>query len=242
MLEIEFRKAKSVAILELSGNIDIDAANLVERIGWCLANGYPDILCTFENVNLVDYAGLSVLAIAYKDALNHQGRMKFVNVPAHIRRTFSLVYLDRVFEMYEDEESALRSLQEDRVIVEIQKKQLRRRFKRLELDIDVEFRSQIKETKLSRGKVLNLSAVGMLIFSQDTYPLGEILKVRLSLLPKSGIIEIEAKVAWLVQKELQPQIYPGMGVEFYNLNNETQKKIVEFVERNLPLGSVSECS
>jgi len=31
-------------------------------------------------------------------------------------------------------------------------------------------------------------------------------------------------------------------VEFYNLNNETQKKIVEFVERNLPLGSVSECS
>jgi len=242
MLEIEFRRLHSVAILSLVGNIDIDAANFIEQIGWCLENEYLDILCDFENVNLVDYAGLSVLTIAYKNVLNHNARMKFVKVPAHVRKTLCLVCLDRVFEIYEDEDFALNSFKEDRIISEIQKKQLRRRFKRLDLDIDVHFRpSGRREEQFSPGKILNLSAVGMLVFSEQAYPLGEILDVRLALLPKPGVVELEAKVVWLVQKEIQPQIYPGMGMEFRNLDNQTQKKIVDFVERNLPLSSTSEC-
>jgi hypothetical protein len=44
----------------------------------------------------------------------------------------------------------------------------------------------------------------------------------------------------LVQKELQPQIYPGMGLEFYNLDSHKQQEIVEFVDRNLPLSYTSE--
>ncbi|MBI4707986.1 MAG: PilZ domain-containing protein, partial [Candidatus Omnitrophica bacterium] len=91
----------------------------------------------------------------------------------------------------------------------------------------------------SEGKVLNISAVGLLVFADKTYPLGEILNIKLSLLPKPGQIEFDAKVVWLVERELQPQIYPGMGLEFYQIDTETQKKIVEFVERNLPLGSTT---
>jgi len=242
MLEIGFRRFDSIVILDLSGNIDIDSANLIEQVGWCLENGYKDILCNFENINLVDYAGLSVLTIAYKDVLNHNGSMKFVRVPAHVRKTFCLVGLDRLFELYEEEELALKGFQEDRIISEIQKKHLRRRFKRLDLDIDVEFKLDGSREKFSSGKILNLSAVGILVFAEKTYPLGEILNLRLPLLPKLGVVELNAKVVWLVQKELQPQIYPGMGLEFYNLDSQTQKKIVEFVERNLPLSSSAECS
>lgn len=235
MLEINFRRINSIAILDLVGSIDIDAANLIEMVGWCLENGYKDILCNFENINLVDYSGLSVLAIANKDVINHKGRMKFVNIPAHVKNIFCLVYLDRVFEIYLDEEQAIKSFQEDRIISEIQKKQLRRRFKRLPLDIDVEFKLKSKDEKFSPGKVLNISAVGLLVFAKDTYPLGEILQIKLLLLPKPGLLQLDAKVVWLVDKEVQPQIYPGMGLEFYNFDSQTQKKIIEFVERNLPL-------
>ncbi|MCM8795471.1 MAG: PilZ domain-containing protein [Candidatus Omnitrophica bacterium] len=237
MLEIAFRTFNSIAILDLMGNIDIDAANFIEMVGWCLGNGYREILCNFSEVNLVDYAGLSVLAIAYKDVLNHKGTMKLVNVSPHIRRVFSLVYMDRVLEIYEDEDFALRSFQEDKVIAEIKKKHLRRRFPRLDLDIGVEFKSKSKDEPFRQGRVLNISAVGMLVFAECIYPLGEILEVRLLLLPQPGEVELEARVVWLVEKELQPQIYPGMGLEFYNLDSLTQKKILEFVERNLPLGS-----
>lgn len=235
MLEIAFRKIKSVAILDLSGNIDIDSSNFIEKVGWCLENGYEDILCNFENVNLVDYAGLSVVAIAYKNTFNHKGNIKFLSVPMHIRKIFCMVALDRVFEMYEDEELAIKSFKEDKIISEIQKKQLRRRFKRLFLDIGAEFKPKTKEENFHSGKVLNLSAVGLLIFTEKTYPLGEILRLKLALMPKPGWVELDAKVVWHVQKDIQPQIYPGMGLEFYKLDTQTQKKLVDFVERNLPL-------
>lgn len=239
MLEIALKRIDSIAVLDLLGNIDIDASNFIEKVAWCLENGYKDILCNFENINLVDYVGLSLLAVTYKNVVNHKGRMRFVNVPLHIRKTFSLVCLDRVFEIYEDWESAIKSFEEDRIISEIQRKQLRRRFKRLPLDIDIQFKSKLREEEFSEGKVLNISAVGLLVFADKTYPLGEILNIKLSLLPKPGHIELDAKVVWLVERELQPQIYPGMGLEFYQIDSETQKKIVEFVERNLPLSSTT---
>lgn len=235
MLEIEFKMNQGVAILDLTGSVDIDAANFIETVGWCLGKGYKDILCNFSDVNLVDYAGLSVLTIAYKDVVNHEGRLKFVNVPAHVEKIFCLVYLDRVFDIYADEEFAIKSFEEDRIISQIQKKPLRRRFKRLPLDIDIEFRTKTKNEQFYQGKVLNISAVGLLVFAEKTYPLGEILSIKLSLCPKPGLLELDAKVTWLVQKELQPQLYPGMGLEFYHLDSLMQKKIVEFVDRNLPL-------
>lgn len=236
MLEINFRRYKSVAILDLAGSIDIDSANLVEMAGWCMSNGYKDILCVLENVNLVDYAGLSVLAITYKDVLNHKSRIKLLHVPAHIRKVFCVSGLDRVFEMHEDEDFALKSFEEDRIISEIQKKQLRRRFKRLPMDVEFEYRLKNSSEPFHKGKVLNISAVGMLVFTPKIFPLGEILQIKLSLLPKPGELSLDAKIVWLVQKEIQQQIYPGMGLEFYNMEGPVQKKIIDFVDRNLPLG------
>jgi len=239
MLEIQLRRIKTIAVFDLSGSVDIDSSNFVEKVGWCLENGYRDLLCNFESVNTVDYAGLSAIAIAYKNVINHKGRMKFVNLPLHIKKVFSLVCLDRVFEIYDDEQAALKSFEEDEIISEIQRKHLRRRFKRLPLDIDIEFKSN-KENEFYRGKVLNLSGVGMLIFVDKVYPLGEILDIRLTLKPSPGLVELSVRVSWLVDKRIQPQIYPGMGLEFYHIDSAVQEKIVEFVERNLPLNSATE--
>ncbi|MBU0502809.1 MAG: PilZ domain-containing protein [Candidatus Omnitrophota bacterium] len=235
MLTVSLRQVKSAVILDLSGNIDIDSSILIEKIGLCLDNGYQDLLCNFENVDLIDYSGLSVLTIAYKNVINHKGRIKFANVAAHLAKVLSLVCMDRVFEIYIDEESAIKSFEEDKAISEIQNKKLRRRFKRLDLGIDISFKSK-SEDKLHSGKVLNLSGVGVLVFTEEkTYPTGELLDLVISLLPKPGIIEVEAKVAWLVEKDIQPHLFPGMGLEFYNLDTLDQKKIIEFIDRNIAL-------
>ena len=236
MLEIAFRRVESVAVLDLTGNINIDSANLIEKIGWCLENGYPDILCNFENINLVDYAGLSVLAIAFKNVENHKGRIKLSGVAGHIKNIFSLMCLDRIVEMCDEEKQAVSSFKEDQIISEIKKKKLRRRFQRLPLDIKVEFKAKDKNEEFSQGKVANISGVGLLVVADKLYPLNEILEVKLMLSPKIGVLGVQAKVAWLVRMELQPQFYPGMGLEFYQLELSLQKRIVEFVEKNLPLG------
>ena len=236
MLEIKTRRVKVIMILELSGTIDIDSANLIERVGTTIQDGYRDIICDFSEVNLIDYSGLSALALAYKNVTNHKGRMAFVKVPQHVMKTFSLVCLDKVFEIYADEQTALKKMEESTSLTDIQKKQLRRRFKRLPLDIDIQFRSS-REKEFHHGKVLNLSAIGLLVFAKDTYHIGEILEVTLSLLPIAQVIQVKAKVVWLLQKEIQPQLYPGMGLEFYHIDCATQGKVLQFVERNMPLDS-----
>jgi anti-sigma B factor antagonist len=241
MLEVNFKKVKGIGVLDLAGSVDINSSSLVEKVGWALENGYMDLVCDLEDVEMIDYAGMSALAIAFKNVINHGGRMKFATVAIHIRRVFNLVCLDKVFELYDNLDTALRSFADDKVIAEIQKKQLRRRFKRLPLDIDIEFKSK-EENKFHQGKVLNISGVGLLVFAEKvTYHLGEILDIKLTLKPAPGLLEIETVVVWLVEKNIQPQIYPGLGLEFYHVDTLTQEKIVEFVQRNLALDATNEC-
>ena len=98
--------------------------------------------------------------------------MKFSGVAVHIRKVFNLVCLDKVFELYDDLDTALRSFdRDDKVIAEIQKKQLRRRFKRLPLDIRYpsQYKSK-KEAEFHQGKILNISGVGMLEISRKRRP------------------------------------------------------------------------
>ena len=45
------------------------------------------------------------------------------------------------------------------------------------------------------------------------------------------------RVIWLADKELQPHAYPGMGVEFVNLDKHTQTKIIDFIDKHLVLRS-----
>jgi anti-sigma B factor antagonist len=236
MLEIRSRRVKITVVLTLSGTIDIDSANLVERVGEIIQDGYRDIICDLADINLIDYSGLSALALAYKNVSNHKGRMAFVNVPRHVQKTFNLVCLDKVFEIYPDEQTALKKMEESASLSEIQKKNLRRRFKRLPLDIDVQFKSH-RENEFHHGKVLNLSAIGLLVFAKETYHIGEILEVTVSLAPVAKILQVKAKVVWLVQKDIQPQLYPAMGLEFYHIDTATQEKVLQFVERNMPLDS-----
>ncbi len=57
--------------------------------------------------------------------------------------------------------------------------------------------------------------------------------LKLKLPPKNEEIELEARVVWLPDKQIQPHSHPGMGVEFYNIQPSVQQKLLEFIERNL---------
>jgi len=233
-MEIKARQEKNIIILDLSGRIDVDSANLVEVVGQCIRDGYYDILCNFEDVDFIDYMGISVIVIAYKEVINSKGRMKFTNIPAHIRGVFSVSGLDRVIEIYATEELAVNSFREDKIIENIKKMQLRRRFKRLPIDIKIEIRGKYAKSPVCmKVDILNLSAVGAFIFGCDKFKLGDEVILKVKLAPKFEEIELEAKVVWLPDKQIQPHFHPGMGVEFYNIPTSVQQKLLEFIERNL---------
>ncbi len=238
MLEIRIRQKYNVIILDLSGRIDVDSANLVEVVGQCLRDGYVDILCNLEDVEGIDYMGISVIVIAYKEVANNQGRMKFVNCPAHLKGVFAVSGMDRTVELYASDDLALNSFKEDKVIENIKKMQLRRRFKRLPIDLKIELKSKLENSPhCLKLDILNLSAVGAFIFGCDKFKLGDEVILKMKLAPKHEELDLEAKVVWIPDKEVQPHEYPGMGVEFRNISANKQQTLIEFIERNLSFTS-----
>ena len=231
-MEIRARQKGKIIILDLCGRIDVNSANLVEVVGQCLRDGYTDILCNFEDVEFVDYMGVSVIVIAYKELANNNGRMKFSNIPAHLKNIFSVAGIDKVIDTYASEDLAINSFKEEKIIENIKKMQLRRRFKRLPIDIKVELKVDKMPTCL-KAELLNLSAIGAYIYGCGQFKLGDEVILKLKLPPKAEGLELPAKVVWLSDKQIQPHAHPGMGIEFYNIPSLAQEKLLGFIERNL---------
>ena len=185
----------------------------------------------FENVDMVDYNGLSILAIAYKNILNHKGKLKFLNVPLSVIELFKVVKLDSIFEIYTDEESAVKSFYAS----EVEKLHLRRKFPRLDIHLNVHYKmiSDNKEPKVFQGTVLNISAAGIYIYTPHTLPIGTLLDLKFSIPGSSAVLEATGRVSWLADKELQSHAFPGMGVSFSHLTVEKERSIVDFIDKNV---------
>jgi len=112
-MKINIREKEGMTILDLEGNIDINASSFVETVGWAINNKSKNIICNFEGVNLIDYVGISLIAVIYKNVSNHQGVMKLCNVPSHVMKLFSIVGLDRVFEYHVTEDHAIKKIKEE---------------------------------------------------------------------------------------------------------------------------------
>ncbi len=238
MLEIKLRQSCDVVILDLSGRIDVDSANLVEAVGQCVRDGYTDILCNLQDVEGIDYMGISAVVIAYKEVINHHGRIKFVNIPAHIRGVFAISGTDRAIEIYASEDLAINSFKEDKIIENIKKMQLRRRFKRLPIDLKIELKfKQDDSPACLKVDILNLSAVGAFIFGCSKFKLGDEVVLKMKLAPTQEELELQARVVWVPDKEVQRHEYPGIGVEFSNISAANQQKLIEFIDRNLSFTS-----
>lgn len=233
-MEIKARQKGNIIILDLAGRLDVDSANLVEIVGQCLRDGYLDILCNFESVEFLDYMGISAIALAYKEVLNNKGRIKFAHVPVHLKNMLAVAGLDRIIDMYPSEELALHSFQEDRIIEKIKKLQLRRRFKRLPLEMKIELKAKYgQKTVCAKEEILNLSGIGAYIHGCGHFKLGDEIILKLKLPPKHEELTLEARVVWLSDKQIQPQFHPAMGVEFHNISTSDQQKLLDFIDRNL---------
>lgn len=233
-LDIRVRRQGNIIILDLCGRIDVDSANFIEVVGQCLRDGYCDILCNFETVDFIDYMGISVTVIAYKEAANSNGRMKFCCILPHLRELFALTGVDKAVEIYPTEDLALNSFKEDKIIENIKKLQLRRRFKRLPIDMKIELKDKFAKSPVCfKLDILDISAIGAYIFGCNKFKLGDEVVLRFKLPPKSEEMELSAKVVWLSDKQVQSHLHPGMGVEFTDIDSPTQEKLLKFIEKNL---------
>jgi anti-sigma B factor antagonist len=110
-LEIRERAAGDVVILDLLGKITIGegSVQLRDAVSDLLESGRQRIILNLQGVSYVDSSGIGELVSRYTTTKNQGGQLKLLQLPKKIKDLLMITKLLTVFEIYEDEETALGS-------------------------------------------------------------------------------------------------------------------------------------
>jgi anti-sigma B factor antagonist len=110
-LTTNHRRFGSISIVDLYGSLTLGAASLTLRhtIRDLVECGQIKIILNLSNVNSMDSAGVGELAGAYMPVKSKGGELKFLNPTKKVYGVLQITQLDKVFEVYSDEQTALRS-------------------------------------------------------------------------------------------------------------------------------------
>ena len=110
-LTIASREVAGVNILDLSGRITLGegSVQLRDAVRGLIGQGKKKILLNLGDVNYIDSSGLGELVSAYTTAKNQQADVKLLNLTKKVHDLLQLTKLVTVFEIKDDEASAIAS-------------------------------------------------------------------------------------------------------------------------------------
>ncbi|MFF8565838.1 STAS domain-containing protein [Streptomyces albidoflavus] len=105
------RTAGDVTILGLAGKITINGGDVELRsaVNGQLDAGVRKILLDLGEVTTVDSSGVGELVSLYTRISNRDGRLKLLNLPPKVRDILAITQLITVFEVFDDEDEAVKS-------------------------------------------------------------------------------------------------------------------------------------
>lgn len=110
-LNIRERQAGDVTILDMDGKITIGEGSVAVRsaIRRLLEEGKKKILLNVAGVGYVDSSGIGELVSSYTTINREGGQLKLLNLTQKIQDLLAITKLLTVFDVYEDEATALNS-------------------------------------------------------------------------------------------------------------------------------------
>ncbi len=110
VLTASTRSSRGVTIIDLSGRITLgDSAALLRDTVRREADKNPRLLLNLADVSFVDSAGLGELVGCYTTLLNRRGLIRLLNVQPRLKELLKMTRLYTLFEIYENEQTALDS-------------------------------------------------------------------------------------------------------------------------------------
>jgi anti-sigma B factor antagonist len=105
------RDVNGVKIIKLDGKVTIGAGDtqLREVIAMALDSGKNQILLDMSGVTTIDSSGIGELVGSYTTVTNRGGKLKLLHLPTKLNELLHVTQLITVFEVYEDEQEALKS-------------------------------------------------------------------------------------------------------------------------------------
>ena len=111
-VSIETRKADTgVVIMDVAGRLSAGEAGLLFRgvFQRCIAEGNEKFLVNLGEVSYIDSSGLGELITSHTSLRNRGGSVKLLNPNKRIRDPLKMTKLLSIFEIFEDETTAVRS-------------------------------------------------------------------------------------------------------------------------------------
>jgi anti-sigma B factor antagonist len=110
-LSIAAHDSGDVTVLALAGEMLLDDGDVLFRaeVDRQIARQRPKIVVDLCHVSFIDSAGMGMLVSRRRAAVQAGGDLKLLHVTGRCQRVISLMRLTSVFEMFEDEEAAIRS-------------------------------------------------------------------------------------------------------------------------------------
>ena len=115
MLEITVTIKKKTLVVSLSGELDHhtakDVKNLIEEV--IKNRGVVNLVFDFTNLTFMDSSGIGVVIGRYKLISSIGGKVTIVSPAKNINRLLSMSGINKIIEIYDDVDSAVKKLQEE---------------------------------------------------------------------------------------------------------------------------------
>lgn len=110
-LTIASREVDGVAVVDLSGRITLGegSVQLRDTVRDLISKGQKSILLDLGDVNYIDSSGLGELVSAYTTARNQGASVRLLKLTKKVHDLLQLTKLYTVFDIYDDEASAIAS-------------------------------------------------------------------------------------------------------------------------------------
>lgn len=113
-VDLHNRQAGDVTIIDVSGRITLGegASTLRNAISAMARDGNKKLLLNLAEVSYIDSSGLGVLVSGFATLRNQGGTLSLLNVMARVKDLLLITKLYTVFEVFDNEATALRSFVE----------------------------------------------------------------------------------------------------------------------------------
>lgn len=110
-MEIEVDKRQSCTILKIKGDVDLYSSPQVRKqIINLVSKKNTSLLVDFAEITYMDSSGVATLVEALQMTNRNGGKLRLFNMKQVIRDVFELSRLDKVFDIYENEQKALEGI------------------------------------------------------------------------------------------------------------------------------------
>jgi len=112
-MTLKARRIDDIVILDLSGRITIGEGTVVLRneIQKLLNAGEAKFLLNLADVDYIDSSGLGELVSSFTTVRNKNGQLKLLNLTRRVRDLLQITKLLTVFDTFDNETEALKTLQ-----------------------------------------------------------------------------------------------------------------------------------